>query len=150
MKILQKLVLLLFLGPLTAQGQGFFYFGNSNLVGTGKMEGKSKEGIWKVYGRKEFLDNPSPAVAAVAEQEVKETFSLEVPQYQLEFKDNLLDGVFEEFYPEGMAKKVVNYQKGLLHVIFLNLVRWGSCSFQVPIFKAKNLETGLYTDRMEV
>jgi len=115
MRILQTLVLLLFLGALNVQGQGFFYFGNSNLVGTGKMEGKSKEGIWKVYGRKEFLDNPSPAVAAVAEQEVKETFNLEVPQYQLEFSENLLDGVLEEFYPEGTAKKVVNYQKGLLH-----------------------------------
>jgi antitoxin component YwqK of YwqJK toxin-antitoxin module len=137
MRILQTLVLLLFLGALNVQGQGFFYFGNSNLVGTGKMEGKSKEGIWKVYGRKEFLDNPSPAVAAVAEQEVKETFNLAVPQYQLEFNENLLDGVFEEFYPEGTAKKVVNYQKGLLHGDFFEFSKEGELLLSGTYFQGE-------------
>ena len=137
MKTFQILVILIFLGVQTALGQGFFYFGNSNLVGTGKMEGKSKEGIWKVYGRKELLDNPSPAVAAVAVQEVKETFNLEVPQYQLEFKDNLLDGVFEEFYPEGTTKKVVNYQKGMLHGEFFEFNEAGEILLSGAYFEGE-------------
>jgi antitoxin component YwqK of YwqJK toxin-antitoxin module len=137
MKILQTLVLLLFLGALKAQGQGFFYFGNSNLVGTGKMEGKSKEGVWKVYGRNEFLDNPSPAIASLEEQEVTEIFNLAKPLYQLEFKDNQLDGVFEEFYPDGATKKVVNYQKGMLHGEFFEFSEEGEILLSGAYFEGE-------------
>lgn len=137
MKTFQILVILLFLGAQTALGQGYFYFGNSNLVGVGNMEGKSKEGVWKVYGRKELLDNPSPAIAALAEQEVKASFNLDVPQYQLEFKDNLLDGVFEEFYPDGATKKVVNYQKGMLHGEFFEFNEGGEILLSGAYFEGE-------------
>lgn len=137
MKVLQTLVLLLFLGVQTALGQGFYFFGNSNLVGTGKMEGRNKEGVWKVYGRKELLGNPGSAVAEVSEQEVKETFNLEVPQYQLEFRENLLDGVFEEFYPEGTIKKVVNYQKGVLHGEFFEFSKEGEVLLSGAYFEGE-------------
>lgn len=137
MKFLPRLALLLLLSNHAAQAQGFFYFGNSNLVGTGKMEGKSKEGVWKVYGRNEFLDNPSPAVASVQEQEVKENFNLDMPLYQLEFKDNLLDGIFEEFYPEGATKKVVNYQKGMLHGDFFEFSEEGEVLLSGAYFEGE-------------
>lgn len=137
MKIFQTLVFLVFLGTQAAQAQGFFYFGNSNLVGTGKMEGKSKEGVWKVYGRNEVLENPSPAVAEVAEQEVKENFNLTLPLYQLEFKDNLVDGLFEEFYPAGTTKKVVNYQKGLLHGEFFEFSKEGEVLLSGAYFQGE-------------
>jgi uncharacterized protein len=137
MKALQTLVLLLLLGAQTTLGQGFYYFGNSNLVGTGKMEGRSKEGVWKVYGRKELLDNPGSAVAEAAEEEVKKIFNLEVPQFQLEFKENLLDGLFEEFYPEGTTKKVVNYQKGMLHGEFFEFSREGEVLLSGSYFEGE-------------
>jgi uncharacterized protein len=137
MKTFQTLVLLLFLGAQAAQAQGFFYFGNSNLVGTGKMEGESKEGVWRIYSRKLLLENPGPAVAAVQEQEVKENFNLDMPLYQLEFKDNLLDGVFEEFFPEGTAKKVVNYQKGMLHGDFFEFSKEGEVLLSGSYFQGE-------------
>ncbi len=137
MKTFQTLVLLLFLGAQATQAQGFFYFGNSNLVGTGKMEGESKEGVWRIYSRKLLAENPGPAVAAVVEQEVKENFNLNIPLYQLEFKNNLMDGVFEEFYPEGSTKKVVNYQNGMLHGDFFEFSKEGEVLLSGSYFQGE-------------
>jgi antitoxin component YwqK of YwqJK toxin-antitoxin module len=137
MKIFQTLLLLLSLIGHAAQAQGFFYFGNSNLVGTGKMEGTSKEGVWKIYARKEAVDNPMPAILQLEEVEVKKNFNLEVPLYKLEFKANQLDGVFEEFYGEGSVKKVVNYQKGLLHGDFFEFGKEGELLFSGTYFQGE-------------
>lgn len=136
MKIFQ-ILLLLSLVSHSGQAQGFFYFGNSNLVGIGKMEGTSKEGVWKIYARKEAAENPSPAISQVEESEVKKNFSLEVPLYQLEFKANQLDGVFEEFYGEGSVKKVVNYQRGLLNGDFFEFGKEGELLFSGTYFQGE-------------
>jgi antitoxin component YwqK of YwqJK toxin-antitoxin module len=105
--------------------QGYYYYGNSNLVGTGKMVADKKEGVWKIYARKELADNPKAAIAEVDELEVEKNFYLDVPLYKLEFKNNLLEGVFEEFYREGSTKKVVNYQKGMPHGDFFEFSESG-------------------------
>ena len=89
------------------------------------MEGNVKEGVWKIYARKELSENPSSAVSAVEQAEVEKNFNLQVPLYQLEFRDNQVDGVFEEFYKEGSTKKLVNYQRGLLHGDFFEFSREG-------------------------
>ena len=65
MKTLKALLLLFFLATQAVFAQGFFYFGNSNLVGTGKTVGTSKEGVWKIYARKEFADNSASALSEV-------------------------------------------------------------------------------------
>jgi hypothetical protein len=150
MKTFQTLVLLLFLGAQASQAQGFFYFGNSNLVGTGKMEGESKEGVWRIYSRKLLAENPGPAVAAVVDQEVKENFNLNIPLYQLEFKNNLMDGVFEEFYPDGSTKKVVNYQNGMLHGDFFEFSKEGEVLLSGSYFQGEKSGDCLYTDPMAV
>ena len=137
MKTLKALLVLLFLASQVASAQGFFYFGNSNLVGTGKMEGNAKEGVWKIYARKELVENPSPAISQVDDVEVKKNFSLAVPLYQLEFKNNQLDGVFEEFYAEGSTKKVVNYKKGMLDGDFFEFSREGELLFSGAYFEGE-------------
>jgi len=137
MKTFQTLVFFLFLGIQATLAQGFFYFGTTNMVGTGNMLGDNKEGSWRIYTRKIQLDNPSPAVAAVEEQEVKEKFNLDVPLYQMEFKENLLDGIFEEFYPEGTTKKVVNYQKGMLHGDFFEFTKEGELLLSGTYFQGE-------------
>ena len=139
MKTFPTLVFLLFLGTQATLAQGFFYFGNSNVVGTGKMLGDKKEGLWRIYARKVLADNPGPAVAAVDEHEVKENFNLDVPLYQMEFKENLLDGIFEEFYPEGTTKKVVNYQKGMLHGDFFEFTKEGELLLSGAYFQGEKI-----------
>jgi antitoxin component YwqK of YwqJK toxin-antitoxin module len=123
-----KTLLMAFLLVLVNQvilAQGYYYYGNSNLVGTGKMEGDKKEGVWKIYARKELADNPKTAIAEVDELEVTKNFYLDVPLYRLEFKNNLLEGIFEEFYRAGSTKKVVNYQNGMLHGDFFEFSESG-------------------------
>lgn len=130
-------LLLLFLSSYVSQAQGYFYFGNSNLVGTGKMAGTSKEGVWVIYGRKEQVANPTLAIAEVREMDVKENFNLEFPRYEMSFKSNQLDGVFQEFYPEGMTKKLVNYQNGLLHGEFFEFNRQGEVLLSGTYFEGE-------------
>jgi len=137
MKVLQIIVFLLFLGVQTTLGQGFYYFGNSNLVGTGKIVGTSKEGVWKIYARKQLADNPTSAVAEVNEKEVMANFNLAFPLYQMEFKKNQIDGVFEEFFPEGMVNKLVNYQAGLLHGDFFEFGKNGELLLSGSYFQGE-------------
>ena len=97
-----------------ARGQEYFYFGNTNLVGTGpRVEGK-KNGSWKVYQRKEVEDNPRVANLEVPLDELEQNFDLRVPFYRIDLRDNLSDGVMEEFFAGGEVKKIVNYKAGIL------------------------------------
>lgn len=115
-----KSLVILFLGIslLTvsshAIGQNYFYFGNTNLVGTGPMLGDKKSGSWKVYQRKQVEENPRVATYAVPQAEAEQFFDLRVPFYRLDMQENLVDGVMEEFYPGGQVKKLVNYKAGKL------------------------------------
>ena len=62
-------ILLLSISLLTvsreARGQDYFYFGNTNLVGTGALVGGKKNGSWKVYQRKEVEANPRTSIVEV-------------------------------------------------------------------------------------
>ena len=111
-------ILLLSISFLTVSGetigQDYFYFGNTNLVGTGALVGGKKSGSWKVYQRKQVEENPRPATFAVPMTEVEQFFDLRVPFYRLDMQDNLPDGLMEEFYAGGEVKKIVNYTAGNL------------------------------------
>ena len=115
-----KSLVILFLGislltvSSQAIGQNYFYFGNTNLVGTGPMLGDKKSGSWKVYQRKQVEENPRVATYAVPQAEAEQFFDLRVPFYRLDMQENLVDGVMEEFYPGGQVKKLVNYKAGKL------------------------------------
>lgn len=97
-----------------ASGQEYFYFGNTNLVGTGpRVEGK-KNGPWKVYQRKKVEANPRTANLEVPLDELEQNFDLRVPFYRIDLQGNLPDGVMEEFFAGGQVKKIVNYKAGIL------------------------------------
>ena len=111
-------ILLLSISLLTvsreARGQDYFYFGNTNLVGTGpRVEGK-KNGSWKVYQRKKVEANPRIANLEVPLDELEQNFDLRVPFYRIDLQGNLPDGVMEEFFAGGQVKKIVNYKAGIL------------------------------------
>jgi len=112
-----------------AIGQDYFYFGNTNLVGTGPMLGDKKSGSWKVYQRKQVEENPRSTNLKVPLTEVEQVFDLRVPFYRLEMQDNLVDGVMEEFYPGGQVKKLVNYKEGKLEGDFFEFSEEGELLF---------------------
>lgn len=94
--------------------QGYFYFGNTNLVGVGPLQDGKKSGTWKIYKRVEALEAPQVSLEEVRGVEVEETFDLSFPVYQINFEDNQPNGLMEEFYPTGQIKKLVNFSNGKL------------------------------------
>lgn len=95
--------------------QEYFYFGNTNLIGVGAIEEGKKSGTWKIYKRVETLEAPQTSLEVVRGIEIEETFDLTAPVYQINFRDNLPDGLMEEFYPTGEIKKLVNFSQGRLN-----------------------------------
>jgi uncharacterized protein len=95
--------------------QEYFYFGNTNLVGVGPIEEGKKSGTWKIYKRVNELNTPQVSLEAVRGVEIEETFDLSMPIFQIAFKDNLPDGLMEEFYPNGQIKRLLNFSNGKLN-----------------------------------
>lgn len=93
----------------------YFYFGNTNLIGVGPTEEGKKFGTWRIYKRIETIDAPQVSLEAVRGTEVVELFDLSVPVYQINFKENLPDGLMEEFYPSGKIRKLANFLEGRLN-----------------------------------
>jgi len=126
-------ILLLSISLLTvsreAWGQDYFYFGNTNLVGTGALVGGKKNGSWKVYQRKEVEANPRTSIVEVKLDELEQNFDLRVPFYRLDLQDNLPDGVMEEFFAGGQVKKIVNYKAGILDGDFFEFNEEGELLF---------------------
>jgi antitoxin component YwqK of YwqJK toxin-antitoxin module len=126
-----KTLISIFLGLALIQNfpendpQEYFYFGNTNLVGVGPLEAGKKQGAWKIYGRVEALDDPRITVESVKDVDLNEDFDLKTPLYQINFNENLPDGIMEEFYPTGQIKKLVNFSIGKLNGDFFEFSETG-------------------------
>ena len=126
-----KAILIILLGLSLTQyafandTQEYFYFGNTNLVGVGPIEEGKKSGTWKIYKRVNELDAPQVSLDVVRGVEVEKTFDLSMPVFQITFKDNLPDGLMEEFYPNGQIKKLVNFSNGKLNGEFFEFSESG-------------------------
>lgn len=105
--------------------QGYFYFGNTNLVGVGPLQDGKKSGTWKIYKRVNELDAPQESLDAVRGVEIEETFDLSKPVFLISFKENQPDGLMEEFYPNGQTKKLVNFSNGKLNGEFFEFSESG-------------------------
>lgn len=116
-----KTLLVLYFGfcfiqmQFNAEENSYFYFGNTNLVGVGKIEDAKKIGPWKIFSRIAELDAPQITLGPAEATEIEEEFDLSTPLYIINFKDNLPDGMMEEFYPDGKIKKLVNFSEGKLN-----------------------------------
>lgn len=121
-----------------SETQRYFYFGNTNLVGVGALENGKIYGTWKIYKRMEALDAPQSSLEEVRGVEIAEEFDLSFPVFQITFKDNLPDGLMEEYYPNGQIKKLVNFSKGKLNGEFFEFSETGELLF-----------SGLYVDDLK-
>lgn len=108
-----------------SETQGYFYFGNTNLVGVGALENGEKNGTWKIYKRMEALEAPQASLEEVRGVEIAVEFDLSMPVFQLAFKDNQPDGLMEEFFPSGQIKKLVNFSNGKLNGEFFEFSESG-------------------------
>lgn len=108
-----------------SESTGYFYFGNTNLVGVGPLQDGKKSGTWKIYKRVNELDAPQESLDAVRGVEIEETFDLSKPVFLISFKENQPDGLMEEFYPNGQTKKLVNFSNGKLNGEFFEFSESG-------------------------
>jgi uncharacterized protein len=94
--------------PQEVDENNYFYFGNTNLVGVGPLENGKKTGDWSIYKRIEEDKLPIESTQLVAASEVKENFDLTNTVFRISFKDDLPDGIMEEYFSNGKIKKLVN------------------------------------------
>jgi antitoxin component YwqK of YwqJK toxin-antitoxin module len=120
------LIGLIFLyNPQQADENSYFYFGNTNFIGTGPMENGKKNGDWNIYQRIDLAELPVASIEAVDGEEISQEFDLSKTVYRISFKNDLPDGILEEYFPNGKIKKLVNYSEGLLDGDFFEFNQHG-------------------------
>lgn len=91
---------------------GYFFFGNTNLIGVGLLEEDEKVGEWKVYTKFKPEDNPELSLLRVDPKVFDEKYDQTKPVFTLNFKEDVPDGLFQQFYPTGQIKRLANYSNG--------------------------------------
>jgi uncharacterized protein len=120
--------------PQEVDENNYFYFGNTNLVGVGPLENGKKTGDWSIYKRIEEDKLPIESTQLVAASEVKENFDLTNTVFRISFKDDLPDGIMEEYFSNGKIKKLVNYADGKLNGDFFEFNAEGELLFSGNYF----------------
>lgn len=90
----------------------YLYFGNTNLMGVGEISNGKKEGLWKVYFSNNPQDNPEPSLLKANPNVFEEKFTPERLVFQIQFKGDLPDGLFQENYPSGEIKSITFFEDG--------------------------------------
>lgn len=117
--------------------QDYVYFGNTNLIGAGTLKGDKKEGVWKIYQKKEVDPTPREAMSALSAAAVALDFDLKTPVFRIEFRNNLPDGTFEAFFPGGNLKKIAQYVAGDLNGDFFEFSEAGEVVFSGTYIDSK-------------
>ncbi|MDF2159023.1 toxin-antitoxin system YwqK family antitoxin [Algoriphagus sp. CAU 1675] len=102
----------LFLSSPDSEQLSYLYFGNTNLLGVGKILNGKKEGLWRVYYSNNPLDNPEPSLLKANQKVFEEKFTPERVVFQIHFKGDLPDGLFQENYPSGEIKSITSFEEG--------------------------------------
>jgi len=108
-------VLLFFeiLFPTHALDIGYFYFGNSNLIGIGSLEDGQKSGEWKVYFKTNPEKKPQSSLLQADPLDFEKNFKKEFPIYLINFEQGIPNGSYLENYPNGKPKIIANMQEGI-------------------------------------
>lgn len=91
---------------------GYFFFGNTNLIGVGLLEDDNKVGEWKVYNKLKPEENPELSLLRADPKVFDEKYEQTKPVFILNFKADVPDGLFQQLYPTGQIKRLANYYKG--------------------------------------
>ncbi len=101
-----------FLFNLLSLETGYFFFGNTNLIGVGQLEDDKKVGQWKVYNKLKPEENPELSLLRVDAKVFDGKYDQTKPAFILNFKADVPDGLFQQFYPTGQIKRLAYYYKG--------------------------------------
>ncbi len=108
-------VLLFFeiLFPTHELDSGYFYFGNTNLIGVGSIENGQKSGEWNVYSKIDPENNPQTSLLQADPLEFEKDFQKEFPLFIINFEEGTPNGSFLENYPNGKPKILANMKDGI-------------------------------------
>ena len=103
----------------------YFYFGNTNLLGVGKIVDDKKEGLWKVYIPDNPFDFPQPSLLKTDQEVFEDNFSQERILFQIQFKSDVPNGFFQENYPSGEIRYLTFLKEGKPHGDFREFYKDG-------------------------
>ncbi len=109
-------LVLFFLGislPTQALDTGYFYFGNTNLIGVGPIEDGEKLGQWKVFSRIDPENYPESSLFQADPMEFDKYFRKDFPLFIMNFQDGFPNGTFVENHLNGKPKVIANMQDGI-------------------------------------
>jgi antitoxin component YwqK of YwqJK toxin-antitoxin module len=116
---------------------GYYYFGNTNVIGVGMLEGEEKEGEWKVYARKEPEVLPKSSLLLADPKEFAQDFNQEFPLFVITFEKGVPNGHFLENHPNGKPKVVAHMTNGVLDGEFVQFHEDGELHFTGAILQGK-------------
>ncbi|TFV93338.1 toxin-antitoxin system YwqK family antitoxin [Algoriphagus kandeliae] len=115
----------------------YLYFGNTNLLGVGEIVNGKKEGLWKVYYSNNPLDNPQPNLLRANRKVFEEKFTPERVVFQINFKADLPEGLYQENYPSGEIKSITFYVDGKQNGDFREFYKNGELKAQGAYLEGK-------------
>ncbi|TNF38825.1 MAG: toxin-antitoxin system YwqK family antitoxin [Cytophagales bacterium] len=92
---------------------GYFYFGNTNLIGVGQLKDGYKSGEWKIYPKTYPDDFPKNSILEADPADFKRNFNHETPLFIMNFEAGIPNGDFLENYPNGKPKVMVHQKDGV-------------------------------------
>ncbi|WP_075351690.1 toxin-antitoxin system YwqK family antitoxin [Algoriphagus marinus] len=116
---------------------GYYYFGNTNLIGVGVIEGEEKEGEWKVYTKNDPDELPKNSLLQADPEEFARDYNQEFPLFVIVFQKGVPNGSFLENHPNGQPKIVTNMTNGVLDGDFTEFDEEGELHFTGTILEGK-------------
>jgi len=116
---------------------GYYYFGNTNVIGVGMLEGEEKEGEWKVYVRNNPEELPKSSLLQADPEEFERGFKQEFPLFVIDFEKGVPNGRFLENHPNGKPKVVAHMIDGVLDGEFSEFQEDGELHFTGAILQDK-------------
>jgi antitoxin component YwqK of YwqJK toxin-antitoxin module len=116
---------------------GYYYFGNTNVIGVGILEGKEKEGEWKVYGRNDPEELPRNSLLQADPKEFAQDFNQESPLYVIFFEKGVPNGRFLENHPNGKPKVITYMTDGVLDGEFSEFYEEGKLHYTGTVLQGK-------------
>lgn len=123
--------------PIQLVDTGYFYFGNTNVIGVGLLSEGGKTGEWKVYSKINPDENPKNSLFEADPIEFAKEFNQAFPLFILNFEKGIPNGSFLENHPNGKPKVIANFKEGVFEGEFVEFYEDGVIRFKGNVSDGK-------------
>jgi antitoxin component YwqK of YwqJK toxin-antitoxin module len=111
--------------PIQKLDSGYYYFGNTNVIGVGMIEQGEKIGEWKVYSKINPDAFPKNSLLQADPNEFSKDFRREFPLFVMNFEMGIPNGPYLENYPDGKPKVISYLKEGIFEGEFKEFYEGG-------------------------